>query len=674
MKLFLATLLSLLFVGTASAQVGRPGGVASQNPPVNCPFVGTNSLGLYVCTPSPVPGVTGSLFGEALNAPNDWVDQELLQGSTYLLSSVFSINPVGAYALMGASRTSDHPCSGFPDGPLVCDSGFAAGAFLEVRNDFSLFSPLVSGAHPNAWGLYVQTEHIGTRVGQSFGAELSSFHGTGGSIRSFSGTIRGSGYTPTVGALSYTCVDVSNISHSSLLGGQGATATVTVSNGSVISITICDRGTGYNVGDVVTVDPSMIGGTGSGFTTTIASKVYGDPYLINLFGSSNTLRIDCGKGSDLNTLYPPADPSTNYPSQTCFMAMVVGGNPASYDSGIVFDHSAMSHDIYTNPPAISLPGNTNGYAITWFAGADAPGWSIFSTVNTGAQHRSLQFGNSLVRFVDGNGNTNFSLINDVGGQVTIGSNVGKSAGNYLLLSGGATGTGKVVLTSVLPITGPIATLGAITPGSGYTDGVYTNIPLIFSSGTNGSGAIADITVAGGVVTVVTVTTTGGAYDATSVLTAATNPGTCSTCIGTTGSGFSVPVATVTIDAGADLVFGTAGTGRARFSPTTDGTSSFIVTTSAASSNLSVLNIDTTNKIVQASRALMVGSTTNLTLSPGEVGLAKIIASGTAPGAAGLKLSVVCGTNAGTAKIVASAGTSGTTVDVKDNIGAGVTGC
>lgn len=72
--------------------------------------------------------------------------------------------------------------------------------------------------------------------------------------------------------------------------------------------------------------------------------------------------------------------------------------------------------------------------------------------------------------------------------------------------------------------------------------------------------------------------------------------------------------------------------------------------------------------------LMVGSATPLTLATGEVGLAKITASGSAPGAAGLKLAVVCGTNAGTAKIIAYAGTSTTAATVLDNIGSGVTGC
>lgn len=72
--------------------------------------------------------------------------------------------------------------------------------------------------------------------------------------------------------------------------------------------------------------------------------------------------------------------------------------------------------------------------------------------------------------------------------------------------------------------------------------------------------------------------------------------------------------------------------------------------------------------------LQIGSTTQLTLTQGAVGLAKITASASAPGASGSKLEVVCGTNAGTAKLIMYAGTSGTAVTVLDNVGAGVTGC
>jgi hypothetical protein len=85
-------------------------------------------------------------------------------------------------------------------------------------------------------------------------------------------------------------------------------------------------------------------------------------------------------------------------------------------------------------------------------------------------------------------------------------------------------------------TGGIATLGAITAGTLYTNGSYTNVPL---TGGTGSGATANITVAGGGVTAVTLVNPGLGYTVADALSAtAAN-------LGGTGSGFSIPVATIT---------------------------------------------------------------------------------------------------------------------------------
>lgn len=81
----------------------------------------------------------------------------------------------------------------------------------------------------------------------------------------------------------------------------------------------------------------------------------------------------------------------------------------------------------------------------------------------------------------------------------------------------------------------IFTVSVPNGGSSYTTGVYSNVPL---SGGQGSGATATITVAGGVVSSVVITNPGNFYAVGDVLTAA------SSYIGSTGSGFSVTVASV----------------------------------------------------------------------------------------------------------------------------------
>ena len=82
------------------------------------------------------------------------------------------------------------------------------------------------------------------------------------------------------------------------------------------------------------------------------------------------------------------------------------------------------------------------------------------------------------------------------------------------------------------VQGSIAQFGTITPGSGYTDGVYEQVSF---TGGDGSNAVATITVSGGGVTNISLTNGGYFYNVGDVLSAATS------ALGGTGSGFSVPV-------------------------------------------------------------------------------------------------------------------------------------
>ncbi len=121
---------------------------------------------------------------------------------------------------------------------------------------------------------------------------------------------------------------------------------------------------------------------------------------------------------------------------------------------------------------------------------------------------------------------------------TTGSNTGlgdlalyyNTSGNYNVAVGGNTLQGT---TSV------VASLGSITGGSGYTNGTYNNVTLTDVSGPMATAPTANITVSGGAVTSVTLVTYGTGVDSTTVLSAAAAD------IGGTGSGFSVPVASVT---------------------------------------------------------------------------------------------------------------------------------
>ena len=92
--------------------------------------------------------------------------------------------------------------------------------------------------------------------------------------------------------------------------------------------------------------------------------------------------------------------------------------------------------------------------------------------------------------------------------------------------------------------GAIATVGTLVGGTGYTDGSYTNVRLVYvtpsTANSTFGGAEANITVAGGIVTVCTLVAVrnGEDYEVGNVLTAQDG-------ILGAGTGFSINVATIT---------------------------------------------------------------------------------------------------------------------------------
>lgn len=106
--------------------------------------------------------------------------------------------------------------------------------------------------------------------------------------------------------------------------------------------------------------------------------------------------------------------------------------------------------------------------------------------------------------------------------------------------------GENCFQATVGINGMVGTLGTVTGGSGGTAGTYAGVAL---TGGSGSGATANVTVAGGAVTAVAILNPGTQYVVGDTLSAASGS------IGGT-SGFSVPVASVAINS--SLAGGTVG--------------------------------------------------------------------------------------------------------------------
>lgn len=98
------------------------------------------------------------------------------------------------------------------------------------------------------------------------------------------------------------------------------------------------------------------------------------------------------------------------------------------------------------------------------------------------------------------------------------------------------------------LNGMIGTTGTLVGGSGYVNGTYGGVPL---TGGSGSGATANITVSGNVVSAITVLNPGVMFVVGDVLSAA------AASIGGSGSGFSIPIASTSINsslAGGSVAF------------------------------------------------------------------------------------------------------------------------
>ena len=155
-----------------------------------------------------------------------------------------------------------------------------------------------------------------------------------------------------------------------------------------------------------------------------------------------------------------------------------------------------------------------------------------STSGTAPTAGNLTNGELAINIADGN-----LYFKNSSGNVTVLANQYSAIGVFL-------GTGSIQLpngTTAQRPSSAVTSLGTITGGTGYTNGTYTGVQLSYVSGPTGTTyPTANITVVSGAVSTVTIVTGGSGFSAIGTVLTASN-----SLIGGTGSGFSVPVATLT---------------------------------------------------------------------------------------------------------------------------------
>lgn len=286
--------------------------------------------------------------------------------------------------------------------------------------------------------------------------------------------------------------------------GAGAVGTITVSGNTVVGIVLTSPGTGYTVGDTLSCAASYIGnGVNSNVITTAGSN-YPDGTYSNValtggsgqFATANiTVTVGAVTAFTINNRgvgYTVADTLT-------FAASLIGGNTNGIGSfGAITAGSNYTNGVWTNVP------------LTGGAG-------------TGATAQITVAGNVVTAITITNKGNNYVVSNAMS---CLAQYIGSGINTIGAISAGSGYTSN-----------GIATLGVIAPGNTYTNGTYSGVAVTSLTGI-GSGATADVTVAGGAVTVVTIVNKGYNYAIGDSLSVAAS------LIGGTGTGFSVPVATV----------------------------------------------------------------------------------------------------------------------------------
>jgi len=298
--------------------------------------------------------------------------------------------------------------------------------------------------------------------------------------------------------------------------GSGARATITVSGGIVIAVTLTYGGVGYTASDALTTANTNLGGTGSSFSVVASTVASSSGFQCDVFGVSTgsvgavTVTSD-GSGYAVNDILSASIED-------------IGGV-----SGIIGAiGSVTSGNFYTNSTTAYVTASISGTVMTVTAvsaGTIVVGQTVFGT--------GVTENTTITSFGSGSGGVgtyNVSASQTVASTsiscigvfrdtpLTGGSGTGATANIVIannrvysveIVNEGVNyAVGDTLSATLSGSTNGIASISAVTGGSNYTNGTYTAVPL---TGGTGSGAQATIVVASNAVSSVTITNVGSGY-------------------------------------------------------------------------------------------------------------------------------------------------------------------
>jgi hypothetical protein len=291
--------------------------------------------------------------------------------------------------------------------------------------------------------------------------------------------------------------------------GTGATLVATVSGGSVTALSTqpnTGSGSGWHVGDTFTIPNASLGGTGSGFLGTVTVTTF--------LGVTKT-------GLKTNDIQPSADNIGNLGTTL---------NGLWYQSVNAFTVGADNLTSHGSGHSLNFTTGVVNHVGTFFFGSGGLQLS-------GAIDADLGYRLDVNGAINGRG-TGLHITGETDGMLL--SQSLKAVANNDVIAG-------VHINNTFDLNASaIRTLGTITGGSGYTNQTAVLKSL---TGGSGTGATANFTVAGGVVTAVTIVSQGTGYTTSDVL-------SCTT-IGS-GTGFSIPVTAVGLTGVVPVSLWTAG--------------------------------------------------------------------------------------------------------------------